>query len=197
VRADRIFPIANLAVNVLWRKSPKRPTFGNVDRLIFAGLYGLAPNALRTLVIVRPETVIRWHRAGFRLYWRWKSKSPGGHPKLPVDIRALIRDLSLANPLWGAPRIHGELLKLGITIGQTTETQELRPLCRLFADRATEDDKQFWLVTLGFHGLELPSRAANPAIYTRLMRTVARPLASICPAPFQWPPIRLFERAVH
>ena len=107
-------------LNILRRKSLKRPAFGSIDRLIFAGLYGLAPNALSALAIVRPETVIRWHRAGFRWYWRWRSKSPGGRPKLPVDIKALIRDISLANPLWGAPRIHGELLKLGITIGQTT-----------------------------------------------------------------------------
>ena len=107
-------------LNVLRRKSPKRPTFSNIDRLIFAGLYSLAPNVRSALAIVRPETVIRWHRAGFRLFWRWKSKSPGGRPKLPFDIRTLIRDISLANPLWGAPRIHGELLKLGITIGQTT-----------------------------------------------------------------------------
>jgi transposase InsO family protein len=107
-------------LNVLRRKSSKRPTFGSIDRLIFAGLYGLAPNLLSALAIVRPETVIRWHRAGFRLYWRWKSRSPGGRPKLPVEIRTLIRDISLANLLWGAPRIHGELLKLGITIGQTT-----------------------------------------------------------------------------
>jgi hypothetical protein len=110
-------PFACLSVR---GKSPKRPTFGSIDRLIFAGLYGLAPNALSALAIVRPETVIRWHRAGFRWYWRWRSKSPGGRPKLPVDIKALIRDISLANPLWGAPRIHGELLKLGITIGQTS-----------------------------------------------------------------------------
>jgi hypothetical protein len=107
-------------LNVLRWKSPKRPTFANIDRLIFAGLYGLAPKVLSALAIVRPETVVRWHRAGFRLYWRWKSKSPSGRPKLPVDIRTLIRDISLANPLWGAPRIHGELLKLGITIGQAT-----------------------------------------------------------------------------
>ena len=86
-------------LNILRRKSPKRPTFGSIDRLIFAGLYGLAPNALSALAIVRPETVIRWHRAGFRWYWRWRSKSPGGRPKLPVDIKALIRDISLANPL--------------------------------------------------------------------------------------------------
>ena len=65
-------------LNVLRRKSPKRPTFGGIDRLIFAGLYGLAPNAVSALTIVSPETVIRWHRAGFRLYWRWKSKSLGG-----------------------------------------------------------------------------------------------------------------------
>jgi hypothetical protein len=89
-------------LNVLRRKSSERPTFGNIDRLILAGLYGLAPNVLSALAIVRPETVIRWHRAGFRLYWRWKSKSLGGRPKLPVDIRILIRDISLANPLWGA-----------------------------------------------------------------------------------------------
>src|SRR6266700_2662574 len=107
-------------LNVLRQKSPKRPTFGSIDRLIFAGLYGLAPNVRSALAIVRPETVIRWHRAGFRLFWRWKSKSQGGRPKLPFDIRTLIRDISLANPLWGAPRIHGELLKLGIAVGQTT-----------------------------------------------------------------------------
>ena len=107
-------------LNVLRRKSPKRPTLSNIDRLIFAGLYELGPNVLSALAIVRPETVIRWHRAGFRLFWRWKSKSLGGRPKLSADIRKLIRDISLANPLWGAPRIHGELLKLGIDVGQTT-----------------------------------------------------------------------------
>ena len=107
-------------LNVLRRKSPKRSTFSKFDRLIFAGLYGLAPNVLSALAIVKPETVIGWHRAGFRLYWRWKSRSPGGRPKLSADIRKLIRDISLGNPLWGAPRIHGELLKLGIDVGQTT-----------------------------------------------------------------------------
>ena len=110
-------------LNVLRRKSQKRPTFGGFDRLIFAGLYGISPKALSALAIVKPETVIRWHRTGFRLYWRWKSKSLGGRPKLSPDIRQLIRDISLANPLWGAPRIHGELLKLGIDVGQTTVTK--------------------------------------------------------------------------
>jgi len=80
----------------------------------------LLPKALDALKILKPETVLRWHRAGFRAYWRWKSRSCGGRPKAPVDIRQLIREMSVANPLWGAPRIHGELLKLGIDIGQTT-----------------------------------------------------------------------------
>ena len=100
-------------LNVLRRKSPKRLTFTSIDSLVFAGLYRLAPGVLDALKIVRPETVIRWHRAGFRAYWRWKSRPRGGRPKTPPEIRDLIREISLANPLWGAPRLHGELLKLG------------------------------------------------------------------------------------
>jgi transposase InsO family protein len=107
-------------LNVLRRKSPKRVDLNNIDRLVFAGICRLAPRALDALQIVKPETVIRWHRAGFRAYWRWKSRSRGGRPRIPHDIRKLIRDMSIANPLWGAPRIHGELLKLGIDVGQTT-----------------------------------------------------------------------------
>jgi transposase InsO family protein len=107
-------------INVLRRNSPKRFVFGTFDRLAFVGLYRLVPGILDALAIVRPETVIRWHRAGFRSFWRWKSRRRGGRPKVSLDIRNLIRDMSLANPLWGAPRIHGELLKLGIAVGQTS-----------------------------------------------------------------------------
>ena len=107
-------------LNVLRRKSPKRLAFGNIDRLVFAALYRVSPGVLDGLKILKPQTVIRWHRAGFRAYWRWKSRPRGGRPKIPADIRQLIRDMSIANPLWGAPRIHGELLKLGIDVGQTT-----------------------------------------------------------------------------
>jgi hypothetical protein len=107
-------------LNILLRKSPKRPTLASIDRLVFTGLYGLAPSVLSALAIVRPKTVIRWHRAGFRLYWRWRSRPHGGRLRAPPDVRKLIRDISVANPLWGAPRIHGELLKLGIDVGQTT-----------------------------------------------------------------------------
>src|SRR5258705_7063905 len=107
-------------LNVLRRKSPQRLTFSSIDRLVFAGLYRLAPGVLDALKIVRPETVIRWHRAGFRGYWRWKSNSRGGRPRIEIELRALIRQMSAENQLWGAPRIHGELLKLGFSVAQST-----------------------------------------------------------------------------
>jgi hypothetical protein len=85
-------------------------------------------------VIVKPETVIRWHRAGFRLFWRWMSRSRGDRPKVSLEIRQLIRDMSLANPLWGAPRIHGELLKLAIDVGQTSVAKRMaRPAASSFS----------------------------------------------------------------
>src|SRR4029079_19123322 len=107
-------------LNIQRRHLPKRLTFSAMDRLIFVGLYRLVPNTIKALTIVKPDTVIRWHRAGFRSYWRWKSRHRCGRPAVPLEIRRLIREMSIANPLWGAPRIHGELLKLGIEIGQTS-----------------------------------------------------------------------------
>jgi len=95
---------------------------GNFDlrRLILGGICRLFPKMYDTLAIVRPDTVIRWHRAGFRLYWRWRSRRRCGRPTVSLEIRRLIREMSIVNPLWGAPRIHGELLKLGIDVGQTS-----------------------------------------------------------------------------
>ncbi|WGJ15316.1 hypothetical protein QEV83_03250 [Methylocapsa sp. D3K7] len=87
-------------LNVLRRKSPKRLAFNNFDRLIFANLYRIAPRITNALAIVEPATIIRWYRAGFRLLWRWKSRSRGGGPKVSLVIRQLIRDMSLTNPLW-------------------------------------------------------------------------------------------------
>src|SRR5258708_6594414 len=84
-----------------------------MDRLIFAELYRLAPTVLNALAVLKPDTVIKWHRAEFRSYWRWRSRRRGGRPTLPTEIRKLIREMSIANPLWGAPRIHGELLIFG------------------------------------------------------------------------------------
>src|SRR3984893_3694125 len=115
-RAEREAEILVLRhqLNVLRRKSPSRLAFSRLDRLVSAGMYSLAPNSLDALKIVKPETVLRWHRAGFRAYWRWKSRPRGGRPSTPAEIRDLIREMSIANPLWGAPRIHGELVKIGI-----------------------------------------------------------------------------------
>jgi transposase InsO family protein len=107
-------------LNVLRRRTPKRPALRSFDRFIFILLYRLAPTVLDAVTIVRPETIMRWHRAGFRSFWRWKSRRRPGRPKVPLEVRQLIREISLANPLWGAPRIHGELLKLGIDVGQTS-----------------------------------------------------------------------------
>src|SRR6187455_594731 len=107
-------------LNVLRRTSPRRPVFSNFDRMIFVWLYRIPPRMLDALTIVEPETVVRWHRAGFRSFWRWKSRRRAGRPSVTPEIRQLIREMSVANPLWGAPRIHGELLKLGIDVGQTS-----------------------------------------------------------------------------
>ena len=83
-------------------------------------LYRLYPSLLDAIIIVQPETVIRWHRRGFRAYWHWKSHQVGGRPLIDSEIRALIRRMSRENPLWGAPRIHGELLMLGIEVAEST-----------------------------------------------------------------------------
>ena len=107
-------------IYVLRRTAPKKLSFCTVDRLIFVGLYQLFPKICDVLAIVKPDTIVRWHHAGFRSYWRWKSRPRGGRPTVPLEVRRLIREMSITNPLWGAPRIHGELLKLGIDIGQTS-----------------------------------------------------------------------------
>jgi transposase InsO family protein len=107
-------------LNVLRRAAPRRVRPGNTDRLLFVWLYRFWPGILRSAVIVRPETIVRWHRAGFRAFWRWKSRPKIGRPATPAETRGLIRQISAANPLWGAPRIHGELLKLGVEVAQST-----------------------------------------------------------------------------
>ena len=86
----------------------------------FIQLYRWFPAILRVLTIIRPETLLRWHRAGFRCYWRWKSRPRGGRPQIEMELRVLIRRMSIENPLWGAPRIHGELLKLGFEVAQSS-----------------------------------------------------------------------------
>ena len=136
-------------LNVLRRKSPKRVAVGNIDRLLFVGLYRFSPKVIDGLKILKPETVLRWHRTGFRAYWRWKSRSCGGRPGTSVDIRQLIREMSVANPLWGAPRIHGELLKLGIVVGQTSVAK--------YMTRGRRPSSQGWKTFLRNHADALAS----------------------------------------
>src|SRR6202043_490538 len=105
---------------VLRRKSPTRVRLWNIDRLLLGWLYRLYPSLLDAIIIVQPETVLRWHRRGFRAYWRWKSRHVGGRPRTDSGIRALIRRMNREDPLWGGPRIHGELLMLGIEVAEST-----------------------------------------------------------------------------
>ena len=106
-------------VTVLRRQRHGRLQLSSLDRLLWVWLYRIWPRVIDAMVLVKPATVVLWHRTGFRLHWRWRSRRPG-RPKTRTEIRALIRRMSRANPLWGAPRIHGELLKLGIEISQAT-----------------------------------------------------------------------------
>jgi transposase InsO family protein len=107
-------------LTILRRKVRERVQLTSGDRLFLIQLYRWFPSVLRAITIVQPETLVRWHRAGFRQYWRWKSRCLGGRPQINADLRALIRRMSVDNPLWGAPRIHGELLKLGFEVAQSS-----------------------------------------------------------------------------
>jgi transposase InsO family protein len=107
-------------LNVLRRRPRGRIRLTNHDRLLFIQLYRWFPSVLKVLTIIRPETLVRWHRAGFRGYWRRMSRPQGGRPQIDTELRVLIRRMSVENPLWGAPRIHGELLKLGFKVAQSS-----------------------------------------------------------------------------
>jgi transposase InsO family protein len=150
-------------INVLRRTAPKKLSFRAIDRLVFVGLYRLFPNARDALAIVKPDTIVRWHRAGFRSYWRCKSRPRGGRPTVPLEIRRLIRKMSIANPLWGAPRIHGELLKLGIDVGQTSVAK--------YMARPRRPPSQGWKTFLKNHadGIAAMDLFVAPTISFRLL----------------------------
>ena len=114
---------------VLRRKVRGRAQLSNNDRWFFVQLYRWFPSILEVVTILRPETLVRWHRDGFRRYWRWKSRSRGGRPQIETELRALIRQMSAENLLWGAPRIHGELLKLGFEIAQSSVAKYMVKRC--------------------------------------------------------------------
>ena len=104
----------------LRRRLHGRVRFTNNDRWLIIQLYRWFPSILQVLTNIRPETLVHWHRAGFRCYWHWKSRPLGGRPPIETELRALIRRMSVENPLWGAPRIRGELLKLGFEVAQSS-----------------------------------------------------------------------------
>ena len=107
-------------LQVLQRSRPRRLRLMKADRWLWAWLSTSWPAWRMALVIVKPETILAWHRQGFRWYWSWKSRCRIGRPCVPRDVRVLIRTMSEANPLWGAPRIHGELLTLGVDVSQAS-----------------------------------------------------------------------------
>jgi transposase InsO family protein len=117
-QAEVIVPRHQL--NVLRRRKPQRVRLRWFDRALFPGFYRLFPSMLAAIAIIKPETLIDWHRVGFRAFWRWKSRAVAGRPRIDRELCALIRQMCRENPLWGAPRIHGELLMLGFSVAQST-----------------------------------------------------------------------------
>ncbi len=116
--------LENLALRqqlVLLRRRSRRPQFGRLDRLFWVWLSHRWAQWREALHVVRPQTVIRWHRQGFRAFWTWKSRRGRlGRPRVSSELADIVRTVALANPLWGSPRIHGELLKLGLEVSQRT-----------------------------------------------------------------------------
>lgn len=150
-------------VQVLQRQLRPRPRLTQWDRLLFASLYHVQRDVVRSISIVRPETVVRWHRAGFRLFWKHRSRGKAGRPRVPVEARRLIRQISMENPLWGAPRIHGELLKLGIDVSQSTVAK--------YMVRGRGPPSQGWLTFLRNHadGIAAIDLFVVPTIRFRLL----------------------------
>src|SRR2546430_603593 len=123
VRTHRELALENLALRqqlAVWKAREPRPRLTEMDRIFWVVLSRLWTSWRHSLQVVRPETVVGWHRQGLRRYWAWKSRQRRGRPRIRAELRDLIRRMSRANPLWGAPRIHGELLKLGLTVSQAT-----------------------------------------------------------------------------
>jgi len=146
-------------VVVLRRIVHRRVRLTNSDRLFFIQLYRWFPAVLKVITVIRPETLVRWHRAGFRRYWRWKSRSFGGRPQVDTELRALIRRMSVENPLWGAPRIHGELLNAGkFGFGRNMKVRSTAFIYKGFVERPSHMN----LETVGCDGRRIcPDAASN------------------------------------
>ena len=150
IRTQRELALENVALRqqvAVWKVRQPRPQLTATDRLFWVVLSRLWKNWRSSLQVVRPETVVRWHRQGFRRYWAWKSRHRRGRPAIGTEVRDLIRRMSHANPLWGAPRIHGELLKLGLTFSQATVSK--------YMPRPRRLPSQVWRTFLKNHAQDL------------------------------------------
>jgi transposase InsO family protein len=149
----RRLAIENLALRqqlAVYKRTAPRPRLRTTDRLFWVALANVWAGWRQALVIVSPDTVLRWHRRRFREYWTHLSRRPtGGRPPVNAEITALVRKMAAANPLWGAPRIHGELLKLGIDVAERT-------VSRLMPKRCPESS-QTWRTFLANHVRDLVS----------------------------------------
>ena len=150
VRTHRELALENLALRqqlTVWKARQPRPPLTAMDRIFWVALSRLWKSWRNSLQVVRPETVVGWHRQGFRRYWAWKSQRRRGRPAIRTELRDLIRRISRANPLWGAPRIHGELLKLGLTVSQATVSKYML--------RPRRPPSQAWRTFLANHAKDL------------------------------------------
>src|SRR5437764_836876 len=118
LQAENLFLRHQLSIAL--RRAPPRLRIGRSDRVLLIWMTRLWPSLLGATQVVQPETILRWHRAGFKSFWRWKSRNRAGRPKIDRGLRDLIRRMSKENPQWGAPRMHGELLMLGFEVAQST-----------------------------------------------------------------------------
>ena len=133
-------------LNILRRRAARRVRLSDVDRLVFVWLYRLCPAVAQAVTIVKPETIIGWHRRGYRAFWRWKSRSKGGRPPVPREIRDLIFRMVAENPTWRrAPRIHGELVMLGFDVSERSVSRWMRRAPRPY------ESGQRWLAFLRNH----------------------------------------------
>ena len=130
-------------LNIALRQRPTRLPLRSSDRALLVWMIRLWPSLLDMVQVVEPATILRWHRAGFKTYWRWKSRKRAGRPRIDRELRNLIRRMSRENPLWGAPRIHGELLKLGFELAESTVSK--------YTNRRRRPPSQSWRTFLRIH----------------------------------------------
>ena len=152
-RSRTALELENIALRhqlAVLNRSVKRPKTATADRVFWAWCCEVWSEWQSPLLIFRPETVIAWHRKGFRLFWNWKTRrGKPGRPAVPKEIRDLIRRISRENPLWGDPRVHGELMKLGIEIGESSVTK--------YMVRSPRPPSQTWRTFLENHAKSLVS----------------------------------------